>query len=279
MDDVLIWGSQSSRGREEAAANTRKEWLVWVFKKALLSSDHRCSRGQHRPRQGERCQNYEGAQKCQWSEILSGDDRPPWEIHASRSRENSSPQRADKEIEHVGLWATTTASLRQHKGGPDYNSRSSSVWSKCWHVFADSSSYGMGTVLLQWSDVAKLTNIRSEAVIEHSESMFACHGIPEVVRMVRSLHLNRSGSLHRIGSLAKSPPHFTQSNGEAERALKDIQKSSQEIQRSLSSPDDLPLCPSCQWTQTHRATDGEDICTTVPVLPSHLNHHVLTWRT
>ncbi|KAK3549941.1 hypothetical protein QTP86_016871, partial [Hemibagrus guttatus] len=78
----------------------------------------------------------------------------------------------------------------------------------------------------RYFEVAKLTSTTSEAVIEHFKSIFACQGIPVEVR-------SDNGSQFVYESFKKfaqdwgfnhvtSSPHFPQSNGKAERAVRTV---------------------------------------------------------
>lgn len=72
----------------------------------------------------------------------------------------------------------------------------------------------------RYFEVAKLTSTTSEAVIEHFKSIFARHGIPEVVRSDNGPQFV-SGYFQKFSrtwgfSHITSSPRFPQSNGEAE---------------------------------------------------------------
>ena len=74
-------------------------------------------------------------------------------------------------------------------------------------------------------EVAKLTSTSSEGVIEHCKSIFARHGIPEVLRSDNGPQF-ASESFRKFAqewsfSHVTSSPRFPQSNGEAERAHHD----------------------------------------------------------
>ncbi len=75
-------------------------------------------------------------------------------------------------------------------------------------------------------EVAKLTSTTSEAVVEHFKSIFARHGIPEVVRSDNGLQFAfecfRMFAQVWGFSHVTSSPHFPQSNREAERAVRTI---------------------------------------------------------
>ena len=78
----------------------------------------------------------------------------------------------------------------------------------------------------RWIEVARLKNLSSQEVIDHTRSMFARHSIPEIV--VSDNGPQYSADLY--ASFAKkygfehvtSSPHYPQGNGEAERAVKTV---------------------------------------------------------
>ena len=80
----------------------------------------------------------------------------------------------------------------------------------------------------RWIEVARLTSETSEAVIEHMSSIFARHGIPEIV-------VSDNGPQYTSDAFAKfarvfgfyhhhvtSSPHYPQGNGEAERVVQTV---------------------------------------------------------
>ena len=78
----------------------------------------------------------------------------------------------------------------------------------------------------RWIEIARLSKLTSEEVILHTSSVFARHGIPEVV-------VSDNGPQFSAASYAKfaqqygfkhvtSSPHYPQGNGEAERAVKTV---------------------------------------------------------
>ncbi|KAI5085947.1 hypothetical protein C0J45_23536, partial [Silurus meridionalis] len=72
----------------------------------------------------------------------------------------------------------------------------------------------------------KLSSTTAEAVIEHFKSVFARHGIPEVVRSDNGPQFAsecfRAFARGWGFDHVTSSPHFPQSNGEAERAVRTI---------------------------------------------------------
>ncbi|KAL4007109.1 Rho guanine nucleotide exchange factor 40 [Sarotherodon galilaeus] len=124
-------------------------------------------------------------------------------------------------------------------------------------------------------EVAKLTSTTSEAVIEHCKSIFARHGIPERVRSDNGPQFS-SDSFKRFAqewgfSHETSSPHFPQSNGEAERAVRTI--------KSLLKKSGDPYLALMAYRATSLANGysptellmGRRIRTTIPVIPSQLN--------
>ena len=75
----------------------------------------------------------------------------------------------------------------------------------------------------RYVEIAKLQRTTAEEVIAHTKSIFACHGIPEVVisdngpQFTSQAYAQQAESyqFHHI----TSSPYFPQSNGEAERAV------------------------------------------------------------
>uniref|UniRef100_A0A669BXN3 Gypsy retrotransposon integrase-like protein 1 n=1 Tax=Oreochromis niloticus TaxID=8128 RepID=A0A669BXN3_ORENI len=124
-------------------------------------------------------------------------------------------------------------------------------------------------------EVAKLTSTTSEAVIEHCKSIFARHGIPEQVRSDNGPQFS-SDSFKRFAqewgfSHETSSPHFPQSNGEAERAVRTIKsllKKSGDPYLALMAYRATPLANGYSPTELLM---GRRIRTTVPVIPSQLN--------
>ena len=95
----------------------------------------------------------------------------------------------------------------------------------------------------RWIEVAKLNSPTAQEVIKHTSSMFARHGIPEIV--VSDNGPQFSAELY--ATFAKdygfehitSSPLYPQGNGEAERAVKTI-KDYYESRISRYLPTDLP---------------------------------------
>ena len=78
----------------------------------------------------------------------------------------------------------------------------------------------------RFSEIAKFRSITSEAVIVHLKSIFARHGIPTTVMsdngpQYSSYLFSQFAREHGFQHITISP-HFPQSNGEAERAVKTV---------------------------------------------------------
>lgn len=77
----------------------------------------------------------------------------------------------------------------------------------------------------RWIEIARLSNQTSEKVILHTRSMFAGHGIPELVSDNRpqfSAELYAEFARQYGFEHITSSPNHPQCNGEAERAVKNI---------------------------------------------------------
>ena len=80
----------------------------------------------------------------------------------------------------------------------------------------------------RWIEVAKLKNTTAQEVINHTHSMFARHGIPEIV--VSDNGPQYSSDLYATFSRKygfdheTSSPHYPLGNGEAERAVKTVKE-------------------------------------------------------
>lgn len=123
-------------------------------------------------------------------------------------------------------------------------------------------------------EIAKLTTTSSQAVIRHFKSIFARHGIPaelltnngpQFSANAFSEFANTYGFTHKTSS-----PHFPQSNGEAERAVKAIKqiliKNEDPYLRLLayrSTPLENGYSPS-------ELLMGRKFCTTIPIISSQL---------
>uniref|UniRef100_A0A8C9WWT4 Integrase catalytic domain-containing protein n=1 Tax=Sander lucioperca TaxID=283035 RepID=A0A8C9WWT4_SANLU len=124
-------------------------------------------------------------------------------------------------------------------------------------------------------EVAKLTHTTSEAVIEHCKSIFAHHGIPDVVRsdngpQFASEHFRKFAQKWSFSHVTSSP-HFPQSNGEAERAVRTIKgllKKSSDPYLALMAYRAAPLANGHSPAELLM---GRKIRTPVPVIPSQLN--------
>ena len=124
-------------------------------------------------------------------------------------------------------------------------------------------------------EVAKLTYTTSEAVVEHFKSIFARHGIPDVVRSDNGPQFAseyfRKFAREWGFSHVTSSPHFPQSNGEAERAvrtIKGILKKSSDPYLGLMAYRAAPLANGHSPAELLM---GRNIRTPVPVIPSQLN--------
>lgn len=124
-------------------------------------------------------------------------------------------------------------------------------------------------------EVAKLSSTTSEAVIDHCKSIFARHGIPEVVRSDNGPQF-ASEAFHKFAQMwgfshITSSPLFPQSNGEVERAIRTIKsllKKSSDPYLALMAYRASPLANGYSPTELLM---GRKIRTTVPVIPSQLD--------
>ena len=97
---------------------------------------------------------------------------------------------------------------------------------KGWHCFEWNKSTYLLTVdyFSRWIEIARLSNQTSEEVILHTHSMFARHGIPEVVVSDNgpqfSAELYAEFARQYGFEHITSSPYHPQCNGEAERAVK-----------------------------------------------------------
>ena len=124
-------------------------------------------------------------------------------------------------------------------------------------------------------EVVKLTYTTSEAVVEHFKSIFARHGIPDVVRSDNGPQFAseyfRKFAREWGFSHVTSSPHFPQSNGEAERAvrtIKGILKKSSDPYLGLMAYRAAPLANGHSPAELLM---GRKIRTPIPVIPSQLN--------
>ncbi|XP_036001498.1 uncharacterized protein K02A2.6-like [Fundulus heteroclitus] len=123
-------------------------------------------------------------------------------------------------------------------------------------------------------EIAKLSSTTSEAVIDHCKSIFARHGIPEIVRSDNGPQF-ASVAFQEFAqnwgfSHVTSSPHFPQSNGEVERAIRTIKsllKKSSDPYLALMAYRASPLANGYSPTELLM---GRKIRTTVPVIPSQL---------
>ncbi|XP_061132648.1 uncharacterized protein K02A2.6-like [Syngnathus typhle] len=127
----------------------------------------------------------------------------------------------------------------------------------------------------RFCEVAKLSCTTSDAVITHCKSIFARHGIPEVVRsdngpQFASEEFRRFARMWGFSHVTSSP-HFPQSNGEVERAIRTVKsllKKSSDPYLALMAYRAAPLANGCSPTELLM---GRKIRTTVPVIPSQLD--------
>uniref|UniRef100_A0A3B3HH25 Gypsy retrotransposon integrase-like protein 1 n=1 Tax=Oryzias latipes TaxID=8090 RepID=A0A3B3HH25_ORYLA len=127
----------------------------------------------------------------------------------------------------------------------------------------------------RYFEVAKLTSTTSEGVIEHFKSVFARHGIPDEVRtdngpQFSSEHFRNFVRCWNFKHVTSSP-HFPQSNGEAERAVrtvKNLLKKSGDPYLALMAYRSAPLANGYSPAELLM---GRRIRTTVPMISSQLN--------
>ncbi|KAL2089331.1 hypothetical protein ACEWY4_014019 [Coilia grayii] len=119
------------------------------------------------------------------------------------------------------------------------------------------------------------TATASEAVIEHFKSIFAHHGIPDVVRsdngpQFASEHFRKFAQEWGFDHVTSSP-HFAQSNGEAEWAVRTIKGL---LKKSSDPYLALMAYRAAALANGHSPAEllmGRKIRTPVPVMPSQLN--------
>ncbi|XP_062855259.1 uncharacterized protein K02A2.6-like [Trichomycterus rosablanca] len=154
-------------------------------------------------------------------------------------------------------------------------------------VGADLFQYGNQRYLIivdyfsRFFEVAKLSSTTSEATIQHFKSIFARHGIPDVVRSDNGPQFS-SDSFRRFAQNwgfdhVTSSPHFPQSNGEAERAVrtvKNLLKKSTDPYLALMAYRASPLANGYSPTELLM---GRRIRTSVPVAPSQLKPRCVDW--
>ncbi|KAL7880825.1 hypothetical protein SRHO_G00030790 [Serrasalmus rhombeus] len=123
-------------------------------------------------------------------------------------------------------------------------------------------------------EVAKMSTTTSEATIQHFKSIFARHGIPEVVRSDNGPQFSSECFRHFAKDWGfehvTSSPRFPQSNGEAERAvrtIKNLLKKSADPYLALMAYRAAPLANGYSPTELLM---GRKIRTPVPVIPSQL---------
>ncbi|KAI5085944.1 hypothetical protein C0J45_23539, partial [Silurus meridionalis] len=123
-------------------------------------------------------------------------------------------------------------------------------------------------------EVSKLSSTTAEAVIEHFKSIFARHGIPEVVRSDNGPQFAsecfRAFARGWGFDHVTSSPHFPQSNGEAERAvrtIKNLLKKSADPYLALMAYRAAPLANGYSPAELLM---GRKLRTRVPVISSQL---------
>lgn len=122
----------------------------------------------------------------------------------------------------------------------------------------------------RYIELAKLSSLSSACVIEHLKSIFARHGIPEVVRSDNNPF--NSAEFHRFANqfqfdLITSSPRYPRSNGEAERAVqtvKNLLKKSQDPYLALLAYRSTPLQNGYSPSELLM---GRKLRSTVPALP------------
>nr|XP_055074185.1 uncharacterized protein K02A2.6-like [Misgurnus anguillicaudatus] len=124
-------------------------------------------------------------------------------------------------------------------------------------------------------EVAKLTSTTSEAVVEHFKSIFARHGIPEVVRSDNGPQF--ASECFRVFALdwgfshVTSSPHFPQSNGQAERAVRTIKNLLKKANDPYLALMAYRASPLANGYSPAELLMGRKIRTRVPLIPSQLN--------
>ncbi len=124
-------------------------------------------------------------------------------------------------------------------------------------------------------EINKLSQTTSDSIINHLKSLFARHGIPEVVMsdngpQFASSTFQEFADQYRFSHITSSPT-FPQSNGEAERAVKTIKamlKKESDPYMALLAYRSTPLQNGYSPSELLM---GRRLRTTVPVLPETLN--------
>ena len=124
-------------------------------------------------------------------------------------------------------------------------------------------------------EIAKLNNTSSASIVNNLKSMFARHGIPEIVvtdngpqysSQTFSAFADAHGFTHRTSS-----PRYPQSNGVSERAVKTIKgllKKTEDQYETLLAYRSTPLSNGYSPAELLM---GRKLRTTVPVVPSSLD--------
>ena len=114
----------------------------------------------------------------------------------------------------------------------------------------------------RWIELAKLEQVTSNCVIRHMQSIFARHGIPEIVvsdnRPQYSSELFSQFAREYGFQHVTCSPHYPQANGEAERAVKNNQVHVTQSCRPILSSLSLSIYPHCSWIHSFRVTDVQE---------------------
>ncbi|KAI5621586.1 hypothetical protein C0J50_18855 [Silurus asotus] len=123
-------------------------------------------------------------------------------------------------------------------------------------------------------EVSKLSSTTAEAVIEHFKSIFARHGIPEVVRSDNGPQFAsecfRAFARGWGFDHVTSSPHFPQSNGEAERAVRTIKNLPKKSADSYLALMAYRAAPLANGYSPAELLMGRKLRTRVPVISSQL---------
>uniref|UniRef100_A0A7N8YPR4 Integrase catalytic domain-containing protein n=1 Tax=Mastacembelus armatus TaxID=205130 RepID=A0A7N8YPR4_9TELE len=127
----------------------------------------------------------------------------------------------------------------------------------------------------RYVEIAQLSNTKSTDVIVHLKSIFARHGIPEVLMSDNGPQFSGQDFTHFASTYGfnhiTSSPKFPQSNGEAERAVQTVKgllKKASDPYLALLAYRATPLQSGFSPAQLLM---GRRLRTTVPTLPSQLD--------